>query len=81
VAPGGAAAGSGWAAAAAAAAKPKPTAPVGGGTYHPSQVAPKPATTAATPAATAAAPTGAPKKNDCGCNGDLMCLMKCSTAH
>jgi len=76
-----AAAASASAAAAAAAAKPKPTAPVGGGTYHPSQVAPKPATTAATPAATAAAPTGAPKKNDCGCNGDLMCLMKCSTAH
>ena len=29
----------------------------------------------------AAAPTPAPKKSggDCGCNGDLMCLMKCST--
>jgi predicted Zn finger-like uncharacterized protein len=25
------------------------------------------------------APTAAPKKNDCGCNGDLMCMMKCST--
>jgi predicted Zn finger-like uncharacterized protein len=26
-----------------------------------------------------ATPTPAPKKNDCGCNGDLMCMMKCST--
>jgi predicted Zn finger-like uncharacterized protein len=28
------------------------------------------------PAGGGAAP---PKKNDCGCNGDLMCMMKCST--
>jgi predicted Zn finger-like uncharacterized protein len=25
------------------------------------------------------APAAPPKKNDCGCNGDLMCMMKCST--
>jgi hypothetical protein len=29
-----------------------------------------------------ATPPAAPKKGgDCGCNGDLMCLMKCSTSH
>jgi predicted Zn finger-like uncharacterized protein len=60
-------------------------APAGGGVYHP------PAGGAAKPAgpATGAAGTGTtpaatpppPKKagSDCGCNGDLMCLMKCST--
>jgi predicted Zn finger-like uncharacterized protein len=54
----------------------------GGGGYHPAPkggggsggAAPGPA-----PAPAPAAP--APKKGggDCGCNGDLMCLMKCST--
>jgi|HubBroStandDraft_1064217.scaffolds.fasta_scaffold01600_12 predicted Zn finger-like uncharacterized protein len=69
-------------AAASAAAAPKPKPPAGGGTYHPpAQSAVKQPTGVATGAATAAAPGAAPKKNDCGCNGDLMCLMKCSTAH
>jgi predicted Zn finger-like uncharacterized protein len=69
-------------AAASAAAAPKPKPPAGGGTYHPPvQSAAKQPTGAATGAAPTAAPTGAPKKSDCGCNGDLMCLMKCSTAH
>jgi|HubBroStandDraft_2_1064218.scaffolds.fasta_scaffold05696_2 predicted Zn finger-like uncharacterized protein len=65
------------ASATAAAPKPKPVQQV----VH--AVAPgataKPAATGAAPAATAAAPP--PKKTgttDCGCNGDLMCLMKCS---
>jgi predicted Zn finger-like uncharacterized protein len=67
---------------ASVAAKPKPVyhAPAGGG-------APKPtgggsAATSTTGAATAAAPAGPTKVkpgSDCGCNGDLMCLMKCST--
>ncbi len=60
-------------------------APAGGGTYHP------PAGGGVKPVATATAPAGGgtapavtpppPKKagSDCGCNGDLMCLMKCST--
>jgi predicted Zn finger-like uncharacterized protein len=66
-------------AAPSAAAKPKP-APAGG-TYHPpAQSAAKP-TTAATAAPATTSPGAAPKKSDCGCNGDLMCLMKCSTAH
>ncbi len=70
---------------ASVAAKPKPA---GGGTYHaPSGGGAKPAgggtaatTGAAGGAATAATPPP-PKKagSDCGCNGDLMCLMKCST--
>ncbi len=63
----------------AASAKPKPVA-----TYHaPAAMAPKPQAAAANPgaAAPAPAPAPAPKKatSDCGCNGDLMCLMKCST--
>jgi predicted Zn finger-like uncharacterized protein len=29
--------------------------------------------------APAGASTAPPKKGDCGCNGDLMCMMKCST--
>lgn len=68
--------------AASVAAKPK--APGGGG-YHPAGGA-KPAAAAtaagAGGAATAAAATPPPPKkagSDCGCNGDLMCLMKCST--
>lgn len=53
----------------------------GGGGYHP---APKGAggSGGASPSpAPAPAPAPAPKKGggDCGCNGDLMCLMKCST--
>jgi predicted Zn finger-like uncharacterized protein len=57
--------------------------PGGGGAWHPqATVQSKPATgggttpQAAPPAAGAPAPA---KKNDCGCNGDLMCMMKCST--
>jgi predicted Zn finger-like uncharacterized protein len=57
-----------------------------GGAYHPPAGGAKPAgaATAATGggAATAAAATPPPAKkagSDCGCNGDLMCLMKCST--
>jgi predicted Zn finger-like uncharacterized protein len=67
-------------AAASAAPKPKPAV---GGTYHaPAQAMPvKPASAPATGATPTAAPAVAPKKSDCGCNGDLMCLMKCSTAH
>ena len=40
-----------------------------------------PAGAAAAAAAPAPTPAPAPKKSggDCGCNGDLMCLMKCST--
>jgi hypothetical protein len=66
----------------AAAPKPKPVVHAGGGGGG----APKPATAGGgagggtTPApAPTAVQTAAPKKNDCGCNGDLMCLMKCST--
>jgi hypothetical protein len=68
------------ASATAAAAKPKPAAAA----YHapaPGAVAAKPAG-ATTPAAAAPAAAAAPPKKaggDCGCNGDLMCLMKCST--
>jgi predicted Zn finger-like uncharacterized protein len=52
--------------------------------YHaPSGGVAKPPAAGATPAASgAAAPTPPPPKkagSDCGCNGDLMCLMKCST--
>jgi predicted Zn finger-like uncharacterized protein len=73
------------------AAATKPKAVGGGGGYHPAAVGVKPpaagggaggtAPAAAGGAAPgAAAPAAAPpKKNDCGCNGDLMCLMKCST--
>ncbi|MGH7293642.1 MAG: zinc-ribbon domain-containing protein [Polyangiaceae bacterium] len=49
----------------------------GGGTYHP------PPGRAPTVGGSSggAAPAPAPKRSggDCGCNGDLMCLMKCST--
>jgi predicted Zn finger-like uncharacterized protein len=72
---------------ASAAAKPKAVGGGGGGGYHPAAAGgggAKPAGPAAAPGApaapAAAAPAAAPpKKNDCGCNGDLMCLMKCST--
>ncbi|MGO9839241.1 MAG: zinc-ribbon domain-containing protein [Polyangiaceae bacterium] len=68
---------------ASAAAKPKAVG--GGGGYHPAAAAggAKPPGAAAAPGApaspAAAAPAAPVKKNDCGCNGDLMCLMKCST--
>jgi predicted Zn finger-like uncharacterized protein len=70
------------AAASAGATKPKPAAG-GGGTYHPqASQATKPAVANPPPASTGAAPpSGGGKKSDCGCNGDLMCLMKCSTSH
>jgi predicted Zn finger-like uncharacterized protein len=73
---------------AASSAKPKPAAggpvwhaPAGGG------ASPKPGGGGgASPAGAAAAggggspaPAGGGKKNDCNCNGDLMCMMKCST--
>ncbi len=65
--------------ASAAPAKPKPAA----ATYHapaPGAVAAKPAgATAAAAAPAAAAPPPKKAGSDCGCNGDLMCLMKCST--
>jgi predicted Zn finger-like uncharacterized protein len=66
---------------ASAAPKPKPVAaaPVAHAAVVPAAV--KPAATS-TPAAAPAAP--AAKKSattDCGCNGDLMCLMKCSAGH
>jgi predicted Zn finger-like uncharacterized protein len=65
-------------------ASPVPGVPGGGGAgpvVH-AQASPKPIAPA--PTETAAAPAGqaAPAKkagSDCGCNGDLMCLMKCST--
>ncbi len=63
----------------------KHQAPSGGGTYHaPTGGGAKPAgaaTATAGGAATATATPPPPKKagSDCGCNGDLMCLMKCST--
>jgi len=69
--------------------KPRP-AGGGGGVYHPPNAAgAKPtnaapgagAAPAAAPATGSPATTVAPKKNDCGCNGDLMCLMKCSAGH
>jgi hypothetical protein len=55
----------------------------GGGAYHPPAAGGgKPAAPAAAGGGAAPAPAAAAapaKKNDCGCNGDLMCLMKCST--
>lgn len=51
----------------------------GGGGYHPG---PKTGSGGAAPGpGPAPAPAPAPKKGggDCGCNGNLMCLMKCST--
>jgi predicted Zn finger-like uncharacterized protein len=70
------------AASASATPKPKPAAGGGTGTYHPpAQSAAKPATAATAAPTATGGPATAPKKSDCGCNGDLMCLMKCSTAH
>jgi predicted Zn finger-like uncharacterized protein len=57
----------------------------GGGGWHPgagaAAAAKSPNGGGASPAPAAPAPAAAPKKagGDCGCNGDLMCLMKCST--
>jgi predicted Zn finger-like uncharacterized protein len=70
---------------ASASAAPSASVAVKRPVYHPpAGGAVKPAggaTTAATAAAAATATPPPPKKpgNDCGCNGDLMCLMKCST--
>jgi predicted Zn finger-like uncharacterized protein len=71
--------------AAPAAGAPKPHAYAGGGGWKPNAApagggAAKPA--GATPAAGGgggASPAPASKKGDCGCNGDLLCMMKCST--
>jgi predicted Zn finger-like uncharacterized protein len=60
----------------------KHQAPAGGAVYHaPAGGGAKAAATAAATATAAAATPPPPKKagSDCGCNGDLMCLMKCST--
>jgi predicted Zn finger-like uncharacterized protein len=70
------------------ATKPRPY--YGGGAMHKPQGGGAGAGAAAGGAGASAATTGAagtggtqtaapPKKNDCGCNGDLMCMMKCST--
>jgi predicted Zn finger-like uncharacterized protein len=65
---------------ASAAAKPKVNAPPVVAS-HPAHPIARPAPdNGGAPAAGAAAPAGK-KGGDCGCNGDLMCLMKCSTAH
>jgi predicted Zn finger-like uncharacterized protein len=69
------------ASAAPSASAAKPKAPAAAQVYH-APVAAKPAGGApAGAAATPAATPPPPKKagSDCGCNGDLMCLMKCST--
>jgi predicted Zn finger-like uncharacterized protein len=70
---------------------PKPRPVGGGGAWKPNAAAgagagPKPAGGGAATGAGAgggggAAPAtgGGAKKGDCGCNGDLMCMMKCST--
>ena len=76
-APGASATGEPSATASAAAPKPKPTpAPV----VHASPAPVKAASTAGSAPAPAPAPPPAKKgpSSDCGCNGDLMCLMKCS---
>jgi predicted Zn finger-like uncharacterized protein len=74
------------ASASVATAKPKPN--PGGAAWHPNAQKAGGGGAAAGGAAAgagggAASPAPAPKKpgNDCGCNGDLMCLMKCSAAH
>jgi predicted Zn finger-like uncharacterized protein len=67
-------------ASASASAPPKPKAAPAPVVHAAAPAAAKPAGTGAAPAATAA-PAPAAKKGpstDCGCNGDLMCLMKCS---
>jgi predicted Zn finger-like uncharacterized protein len=69
---------------ASVAAKPKTGGTGGGAAYHPPSGGAKPpaAGANASPASPALPPSPTPKKGgggDCGCNGDLMCLMKCST--
>jgi hypothetical protein len=61
----------------------KPGPGVGGMTPHGGPGGKTPATTGATPSAAATTPPVVVKKSggDCGCNGDLMCLMQCSTKH
>jgi hypothetical protein len=54
----------------------------GGGTYRPPGAGgSKPPTAGGSSGGAAPTPSPTPKKSggDCGCNGDLMCLMKCST--
>jgi pilus assembly protein FimV len=70
----------------AATAKPKAAGGTGGPAWHPPAGGAK-STSGTSGAATSTSaaglpPSPAPKKGgggDCGCNGDLMCLMKCST--
>jgi predicted Zn finger-like uncharacterized protein len=69
-----------------AAATPKRFGGGGGGTWHPPGPGAKPpggsgGTAGGSGGAPTPTPTPTPKKSggDCGCNGDLMCLMKCST--
>jgi len=73
-----------------ASAPPKPRPVTGGGAWKPNQAAaagggPKPAGGGGAGAGggggggAAPAAGGGAKKGDCGCNGDLMCMMKCST--
>jgi predicted Zn finger-like uncharacterized protein len=67
---------------ASAAVKPKVNAPpvVASHPAHPA-AHPAPDNGGAPAAGAPAAATAGKKGGDCGCNGDLMCLMKCSTAH
>jgi hypothetical protein len=77
------------ASAAVAATTPKPRPYAGGGqAWHPGAGGGAKPAVAGGSTSTAAAggvatggggATPAPKKNDCNCNGDLMCMMKCST--
>jgi predicted Zn finger-like uncharacterized protein len=65
-----------------AATATKPKTGGGGGAWHPPSGAKQPAAGGnASPGSPSLPPSPAPKKagGDCGCNGDLMCLMKCST--
>jgi predicted Zn finger-like uncharacterized protein len=59
----------------------KPKVFTGGGAPHPQGGGAKPAAASGGGGDTPAAATPPPPKktSDCGCNGDLMCLMKCST--
>jgi predicted Zn finger-like uncharacterized protein len=68
------------ASATASAAAPKPKAAPAPVAHAAGPAPAKAASTGAAPASTAPAPAPAKKTGttDCGCNGDLMCLMKCS---
>ena len=55
-----------------------PAKPAGGGGGGPGAGPPAATPATAAPAAGGGSPAPA-KKGDCGCNGDLMCMMKCST--